>query len=238
VALEHEHRITPGGERRGACQTDRTGANHDDIDLAHALELARTRRLSIVLRARGAAFDRCATLRSCSALMARTRTRPDESGKPSYITPEGYRRLEEEAHQLWTVERPKLTKAVAIAAAEGDRSENAEYIYGKRKLFEIDRRLKFLGKRLEVLKIVDGTPTANDRVFFGAWVTVEDEEGARHVYRIVGPDETDVNAGGVSCESPMGKALLGRERGDEVVVPRPKGAASFSIEAISFAKPT
>lgn len=170
--------------------------------------------------------------------MVRTRTRPDESGKPSYITPEGYRKLEEEAHQLWTVERPKWTKLVAEAAAEGDRSENAEYIYGKRKLFEIDRRLKFLGRRLDVLKIVDGTPSASDRVFFGAWVTLEDDEGGRVVYKIVGPDETDSKGGQVSCESPMGKALLGRERGDEVTVPRPKGTATFVIEAITFSKPS
>jgi len=163
--------------------------------------------------------------------MTRTRTRPDESHRPSYITREGYRKLEEEAHRLWTIERPKLTKAVAVAAAEGDRSENAEYIYGKRKLFEIDRRLKFLGKRLEVLKIVDGTPRDADRVYFGAWVTLETESGERVVYRIVGPDETEGPAC-ISCESPMGKALLGRELGDEVEVPRPKGAATFVIEAV------
>src|SRR5262245_49431314 len=163
--------------------------------------------------------------------MTRTRTRPDESARPSYITREGYRKLEEEAHRLWTIERPKLTKAVAIAAAEGDRSENAEYIYGKRKLFEIDRRLTFLGKRLEVLKIVDGKPADAERVYFGAWVTLETESGERVVYRIVGPDETDA-PGCISCESPMGKALLGRELGDEVDVPRPKGTATFVIEAI------
>jgi transcription elongation factor GreB len=169
--------------------------------------------------------------------MARTRSRPDESSKPSYITREGYRRLEEEAHQLWTIERPKLAKAVAEAAAEGDRSENAEYIYGKRKLFDIDRRLSFLGRRLEVLKIVDGRPSDGDRVYFGAWVTLESEAGERVVYRIVGPDETDLAGHTVSCESPMGKALLGRELGDEVTVPRPRGAASYVIERIAFDKP-
>jgi transcription elongation factor GreB len=169
--------------------------------------------------------------------MTRARTRPDESKKPSYITSEGYRRLEEEAHRLWTVERPRLTKAVAEAAAEGDRSENAEYIYGKRKLIEIDRRLQFLGKRLEVLTIVDRKPDDSGRVFFGAYVTLSDEAGQEVVYQIVGPDETD-NAGGcVSCESPMGRALLGRVLGDEVTVPRPKGPALFVIEAISFEVP-
>lgn len=169
--------------------------------------------------------------------MARTRTRPDESKKPSYITREGYRRLEEEAHRLWTVERPKLTKAVAIAAAEGDRSENAEYIYGKRKLFEIDRRLQFLGKRLDVLTIVDRKPDQTGRVFFGAFVTLEDENGQRMTYQIVGPDETDNQGACVSCEAPMGRALLGRELGDEVTVPRPKGDAVFTIEAITFDAP-
>jgi transcription elongation factor GreB len=169
--------------------------------------------------------------------MARTRTRPDESNKPSYITREGYRRLEEEAHRLWTVERPKVTKAVAEAAAEGDRSENAEYIYGKRKLFEIDRRLKFLGRRLEVLKIVDGQPSKADRVYFGAWVSLVDEDERRVVYQIVGPDETDLAGDKVSCESPLGKALLGREVGDEVSVPRPKGSVTLEIEAIGFQRP-
>jgi transcription elongation factor GreB len=169
--------------------------------------------------------------------MARTRTRPDESKKPSYITREGYRRLEEEAHRLWTVERPKLTKAVAEAAAEGDRSENAEYIYGKRKLFEIDRRLAFLGKRLEVLTIVDRKPDNSGRVFFGAYVTLEDENGQSVSYQIVGPDETDNQGRCVSCESPMGRALLGRQVGDEVTVPRPKGAAEFVVTAISFDPP-
>jgi transcription elongation factor GreB len=170
--------------------------------------------------------------------MTRTRTRPDESGRPSYITPEGYRRLEEEAHRLWTIERPKVSKAVAEAAAEGDRSENAEYIYGKRKLFEIDRRLKFLGKRLEVLKMVDGKPAEDGRVYFGAWVTLETEEGEHVVHRIVGPDETDLGGVTVSCESPLGKALLGREVGDEVSVPRPKGTINFVIHAVRFSEPS
>jgi transcription elongation factor GreB len=169
--------------------------------------------------------------------MTRTRTRPDESGRPSYITPEGYRKLEEEAHRLWTIERPKISKAVAEAAAEGDRSENAEYIYGKRKLFEIDRRLAFLGKRLEVLKIVDGKPEEDGRVYFGAWVTLETEDGEHVVHRIVGPDETDLGGVTVSCESPLGKALLGRELGDEVSVPRPKGPITYVIHAVTFRKP-
>lgn len=169
--------------------------------------------------------------------MARTRTRPDEASKPGHITAAGYRRLEEEAHRLWTVERPKLTKAVAIAAAEGDRSENAEYIYGKRKMAEIDRRLRFLGKRLDVLTVVDQRPVGETRVFFGAYVTVEDEEGALATYRLVGPDETDAGRGFISVDSPMAKALLGKSPGDEVTVPRPRGAAELVIEAVSYEEP-
>jgi transcription elongation factor GreB len=169
--------------------------------------------------------------------MARTPSRPDEANRPSYVTQEGYRRLEEEAHRLWTVERPKLAKAVAVAAAEGDRSENAEYIYGKRKLFEIDRRLAYLGKRLEALTIVDRAPDADGRVYFGAWVTLEDEAGDRRSLHIVGPDEVELGSAEISCESPMARALLGRSIGDEVVVPRPKGQAVFTIEAVGFTRP-
>jgi len=164
----------------------------------------------------------------------RTRTRPDEAGKPSYITPEGYRKLEEEAHRLWTVERPRLTKAVAVAAAEGDRSENAEYIYGKRKLAEVDRRLSFLGKRLDVLTIVDQRPEGEERVYFGAYVTVEDEQGQLAIYRGVGPDETDASQGFISVQSPMARALLGKSVGDDVTVPRPRGAAEFVIQAVRY----
>lgn len=161
--------------------------------------------------------------------MSRRRTRKDESGKPSYITATGYRRLEEEANRLWTVDRPRMTRAVAVAAAEGDRSENAEYIYGKRKLAEIDRRLAHLGKRLDVLTIVDQRPDTTEKVFFGAWVTLEDDDGVQTTYRIVGPDESDGQKRWISLESPMAKALLGRSVDDEVSVPRPKGQADFLI---------
>lgn len=165
---------------------------------------------------------------------SRRRTRPDESGKPSYITREGYRRLEEEAERLWNVERPKLARAVAEAAAEGDRSENAEYIYGKRKLAEIDRRLSWLGKRLEVLTIVDQRPDEERRVFFGAWVTLEDEAGEEVTYRIVGPDESDAGRGWISVESPVARALLKKEVGDEVTVRRPKGDRRFEIVRVRY----
>jgi len=166
--------------------------------------------------------------------MSRMRTRPDESGKPGYITAEGYRRLEQEAEQLWTVERPKLVKSVAAAAAEGDRSENAEYIYGKRKLAEIDRRLAFLGKRLEVLKIVDGPPEQDGRVYFGAWVTLEDEEGQQVRYQIVGSDEADADRKRISMDSPLATALMRKQVGDEVTVHRPKGEITYTLTAITY----
>ena len=165
--------------------------------------------------------------------MSRRRTRPDESGKPGFITAEGYRRLEKEADHLWNVERPKTAKAVQTAAAEGDRSENAEYLYSKRKLAEIDRRLAFLGKRLRVLEIVDRPPPNDGRVYFGSWVRLAPVDGAEVVYRIVGPDETDADAGWISIDAPVAKALLKREEGDEVRVPRPKGEVSFEIVEVS-----
>lgn len=168
---------------------------------------------------------------------SRRRTRPDESGKASYITPEGYRRLEEEAERLWNVERPAMARAVAVAAAEGDRSENAEYIYSKKKLAEIDRRLQFLGKRLDVLTVVDQRPDDEGRVFFGAWVTVEDEDGRQATYRVVGPDETDADRGWISVDSPVARALLKKEEGDEVTVRRPKGDATLEIVTVRYQPP-
>lgn len=130
-----------------------------------------------------------------------------------------------------------MAQAVAVAAAEGDRSENAEYQYSKRKLAEIDRRLRFLGTRLEVLVPVEGPPPDDGRVHFGCWVTLEDEEGGRAVHRVVGPDEIDAKAGWISVESPVGKALLGRRVGDVIEVRRPKGDAAFEVVAISISAP-
>ena len=171
--------------------------------------------------------------------MSRLRTRPDESNRPGPITREGYRRLQEEAEQLWTVERPKLVKSVATAAAEGDRSENAEYIYGKRKLAEIDRRLGYLGKRLEVLKIVDGPEQRDGRVYFGAWVTLEDDDDHVVRYQIVGSDEIDPERKRISVESPLAKALLRKRAGDRVEVQRPKGDITYEVLAVEYdeAKP-
>ena len=157
--------------------------------------------------------------------------RPPSSG---YITPEGAHRLREEMIQLWTVERPRVTREVSDAAAQGDRSENAEYIYGKRRLREIDARLRFLSKRLDALKVVEPTDRADGRVYFGAWVALEDEDGEEHEYRLVGPDEADSRTRCISIDSPMGRSLLGRADGDEVVVARPKGRAVFTIVGVRY----
>jgi len=163
----------------------------------------------------------------------RTRKRPDTSKRPGYITRDGYLRLEKEANFLWSKKRPEVTKAVAVAAAEGDRSENAEYIYRKKQLAEIDRRLRFLDKRLDVLTVVSEKPRADGRVYFGCYVTVEDEEGETTRYRIVGPDEWDAERGEISMDSPMAKSLMGKREDDEVVVRRPKGDLYLTIMDVS-----
>ncbi len=154
-----------------------------------------------------------------------------------YITPEGFKRLQQELERLWKVDRPKVTAEVSAAAAQGDRSENAEYIYGKKKLREIDRRMRFLSKRLESLTVVHQVNGETDKVLFGAWVTVEDEDGEETTWRIVGPDEFDVANGCISCESPMAKALLGKHEGDEITVARPKGQAELVISKVSYRQP-
>jgi transcription elongation factor GreB len=153
---------------------------------------------------------------------------------PSYITPEGLRRLQEEADRLWRIERPRVTREVSEAAALGDRSENAEYIYGKRRLREIDRRLRFLQKRIDELTVVRAAPEQREKVFFGAWVVVEEEGGERRELRIVGPDESDPAQGLLSMESPLGRALLGKRVGDEVLVRRPKGELRCEVLAIRY----
>ncbi len=163
-----------------------------------------------------------------------TRYRPPRPRSSGYITAEGAKKLRAELEHLWTVERPRVTQEVADAAAQGDRSENAEYIYGKRRLREIDRRLRFLGKRLDEITVVEEAPTDRSRVFFGAWVTVEDEEGQTARYRIVGADEIDTDGGLISIDSPVARALLGKREGDEVLVRRPKGDAAMTIVEVSY----
>jgi len=158
--------------------------------------------------------------------------------KTNYITREGFEKLREELDWLWTDERPKVTEAVSVAAALGDRSENADYIYGKKRLREIDSRIRFLTKRVDELTVVDGGPRKDgDRVYFGAWVTIEDEEGDQQRYRLVGPDEFDAKAGMISVDSPVGRALMGQRLGDEVVVRRPKGGPVYELLEIDSAEP-
>jgi len=164
--------------------------------------------------------------------MGRFRAPPPAASK--YVTPAGARRLREELEQLWREERPRVTQAVAAAAAQGDRSENAEYIYGKRRLREIDRRVRFLRRRLQGMVIVDQPPADMQRVFFGAWVMLEAEDGARSRYRIVGPDEFDMAPGYISMDSPLGKALLRRRIDEEVSVETPGGSRLYVVVAIEY----
>ncbi len=142
--------------------------------------------------------------------------------------------MREELHQLWKVERPQVTAAVHEAAKNGDRSENGDYIYGKRRLREIDSRVRFLNKRLDELQVVDRTPDDCAKVYFGAWVTLEDELGDERRYRIVGPDEFDLKQQKLSMDSPMARSLLGKRLDDEVVVHSPAGEQLLYITAIEY----
>ena len=160
--------------------------------------------------------------------------RPGTGPKSNYITPDGYKKLADEADYLWRVERRKVTQEVADAAAQGDRSENAEYIYGKKRLREIDKRLRWLSKRIDDLVVVKPPENPDGKVRFGAWVEVEDEDGEVAEYRIVGADEFDAKAGLISVDSPLAKALLGKAVDDEVTVKRPKGPATYIILAVEY----
>ncbi len=159
---------------------------------------------------------------------------PNDAGRKRYITAQGFRVLQQELVRLLRVERPRVTREVAAAAAQGDRSENAEYIYGKKRLREIDRRIEFMTKRVGELQIVRPDPAQAGRVFFGAYVAVEDEAGTETEYQVVGPDEFDVAAGRISMDSPLGRALLGRSPGDEITVERPKGRVTFTVIGIRY----
>jgi transcription elongation factor GreB len=152
------------------------------------------------------------------------------------ISAAGMKKLEDEYHYLWRVERPKVVQGVSDAAAEGDRSENAEYIYGKKRLREIDRKLKHLGARLKVLKIA-AAPANPQSVSFGCWVSYEVDQGNERCYQLVGPDEIDVSIGRISIDSPVGQALLGKKIDDEVTVHRPTGDLVVYITDISATKP-
>jgi transcription elongation factor GreB len=163
-----------------------------------------------------------------------SRYRPPQKPGSQFITPDGAKKLRDELDFLWRTKRPEVTRAVQEAAAQGDRSENAEYIYGKKQLREIDRRIRFLSKRLEVLVVVDRLPADPGRVFFGAWVRLESETGAVCVYRIVGPDEIDPERGLISINSPLARALLKRTVDDEVLVVSPQGLATYTIIEIGY----
>jgi transcription elongation factor GreB len=154
-----------------------------------------------------------------------------------YITPEGFRRLSEEHERIWTVLRPTIVAEVEAAAALGDRSENAEYIYGKRKLRELDRRLRFLSERMDDLTVVDPKPHPSGRAYFGAFVRIATESGEERTFRLVGPDEFDVARGLLSVDAPLGRALLGKGQGDRVSVERPDGASEVTVVAVAWAAP-
>lgn len=162
------------------------------------------------------------------------RYRPPRKRGSKYITPAGEKALRSELHQLWKVERPQVTATVHEAAKNGDRSENGDYIYGKRRLREIDSRVRFLTKRLDELNVVDRPPTETDKVFFGAHITLEDERGQEQHYQIVGPDEFDLKLGKLSMDSPLAKAVLGKRMDDEITVSSPSGEQYFSITKVHY----
>lgn len=157
--------------------------------------------------------------------------------RPRYITPQGFAAISEEHQEIWTRQRPRIVAEVEAAAALGDRSENAEYLYGKKKLRELDRRLRFLSEKMDALTVVEPTPHPSGKAFFGAWVTVEDEDGEARTWRLVGPDEFDVAQGRLSVDSPLGRALLGRAEGDVVKVQRPAGTAEVTVLAVRWTAP-
>jgi transcription elongation factor GreB len=155
-----------------------------------------------------------------------------------YITPDGERALRAELDLLWRVERPRVTQAVSEAAALGDRSENAEYIYGKKRLREIDRRVRYLSKRLDALKVVRDTPSNPDKVYFGAWVELLDQHARAHHYRLVGPDEIDPARHYISIDSVLARALLGKLLDTQVALQTPAGPKRYAIAGIAYgAKP-
>jgi transcription elongation factor GreB len=160
------------------------------------------------------------------------RWRPPPPKSSPYITPAGFAALQEELDGLW-LKRRDVVKALAEAAAEGDRSENAEYIYRKKELGGIDRRIRYLQKRLPVLTVVHETHSGN-KIYFGATVELSDDDGESHTYRIVGPDETDAKKSAISMDSPLAKALLGKQVDDEVVITIGEKTTAMTVEAVSY----
>jgi transcription elongation factor GreB len=167
-----------------------------------------------------------------------SRYRPPQKPGSQFITPEGAKTLRDELDFLWRIKRPEVTRAVQEAAAQGDRSENAEYIYGKRQLREIDARVRFLRKRLEGMTVVDKPPSDPSRIFFGAWTKLEDETGTEFEYRIVGPDEFDATRGWISMDSPLAKALMRKAVDDEVIIDMPTGKKSYVVMEIRYEEAT
>jgi transcription elongation factor GreB len=164
--------------------------------------------------------------------MGRWRPPPEQS--TALITRAGFERLQAELDDLWRKQRPEVVRALAAAAAEGDRSENAEYTYRKRQLAQIDRRVRYLGKRLPALKVVEHGAGAPDGIYFGAWIELRRGDGARLVYRIVGPDETDAALGWISIDSPLARAALKRRPDDEFVVALPDGPVRFAVVSVRY----
>ncbi len=160
---------------------------------------------------------------------------PVKRGSP-YITKAGAEALQKELTQLWKVERPQVVDAVHEAAKNGDRSENGDYIYGKKRLREIDRRVRYLSKRLDELNVVDRVPDNQNKIFFGAWVELEDEAGTLTNYRIVGPDEFNIRENKLSMDSPLAKAMLGKNLDDEIVAHLPEGKKVFYVARIWYEK--
>ena len=167
-------------------------------------------------------------------MMPMARWRPPGPRSSPYITPEGELALKTELKELWLLRRREVVPALSAAAAEGDRSENAEYIYRKKQLAEIDRRVRYLSRRLDEVEVVHRAPPTQDRVYFGATVDLRDGSGTPFRYRIVGADETDARLGYISVDSPLARGLLGCQVGDEVRVTLPEGESDYRVEAISY----
>jgi len=163
-----------------------------------------------------------------------SRYRPPQPASSKYITPEGFKVLKDELNLLWRVKRPEVTRAVSEAAAMGDRSENAEYIYGKKQLREIDRRVRYLQKRIDDLIVVNEPPSDQSKIFFGAWITLEDDAGTEKHLRIVGPDEIDTHRGWISIDSPMARALLKKALDEDVVVLGPGGETHYVVTDVEY----
>jgi transcription elongation factor GreB len=163
-----------------------------------------------------------------------SRYRPPRPPSSKFITREGAERLRAELDELWKRKRPEVTKAVSEAAAQGDRSENAEYIYGKKQLAEIDRRVRYLRKRLDGMQVVDEPPADTGKVYFGAWFELEDENGELFEYRLVGPDEAGDDDRYVSMDAPLGRTVLAKKIGDELTVRSPAGERCYVVIAVRY----